>query len=172
MRHPGLEVSLPAGFREGLNKYMNMVRTKGKRVTFANDDWDRDQIRLEIKKGKYEDLLALLSRDFVDQGKRNEALQEHERNLQMRAVVLWLMRQGNAGKTKNVVRDLVLGVAREIERVEAELLKAPATDKDAVPPTVETKREEIRKAAWTTLFAGWDDGDWNRLTNSWLGFAK
>ena len=168
MRHPQLEETLPGWFREGLNKYMTMLRTKGKRIGFANDDWDRDEIRLQIKREAYEELRALLSRDFTDEGKPNGALEEQDRTRQVRVVVLWLMRQGNGGKSKNLVRDLVQGVAAETDRVEAELLKMPEEGR----PTLESKRAEIRKAAWTKQFAGWDEGDWNRLMTAWLGYSK
>lgn len=171
MRHPELEATLPGWFREGLDKYMNMLRTKGKRIGFANDDWDRDEIRLQIKRDAYEDLLALLSRDFVDEGRPNTALQDQDRTRQVRVVVLWLMRQGNSGKSKNLVRDLVLAVAAEIDRIEAEILKMPE-QKDADKPTLESKRADMRKAAWKSLFAGWDEGDWKRLNTAWLGHSK
>jgi hypothetical protein len=171
MRHPQLEETLPGWFREGLNKYMNMLRTKGKRIGFANDDWDRDEIRLQIKRGAYEELLALLSRDFTDQGRPNGALEEFDRAREVRVVVLWLMRQGNTGKSKNLVRDLVLAVAGEIDAAEAEILKIPE-QKDTDRPTLESRRADIRKAAWSRVFAGWDEGDWNRLTTAWLGHSK
>ncbi len=171
MRHPQLEETLPGWFREGLNKYMNMLRTKGKRIGFANDDYDRDEIRLQIKREAYEELLALLSRDFVDQGRPSGALQDQDRTRQVRVVVLWLMRQGNSGKSKNLVRDLVLAVAAEIDATEAEILKMPE-QKDVEKPTLESRRADIRKAAWNRLFAGWDEGDWNRLTTAWLGYSK
>jgi hypothetical protein len=171
MRHPQLEETLPGWFKEGLNKYMNMLRTKGKRIGFANDDWDRDEIRLQIKRGAHEELLALLSRDFTDQGKPNGALEEYDRTRQVRVVVLWLMRQGNSGKSKNLVRDLVLAVASELDAAEAEILKMPE-QKDTDRPTLESKRSDIRKAAWNRVFAGWDEGDWNRLTTAWLGYSK
>jgi hypothetical protein len=171
MRHPELQATLPGWFREGINKYMNMLRTKGKRIGFANDDWDRDEIRLQIKREAYEELLALLSRDFVDQGKPNGALESQDRERQVRVVVLWLMRQGNSGKSKNLVRDLVLAVAAEIDAAEAALLKLPE-EKDAAKPTLTMKVPEIRKTAWNRLFAGWDEGDWNRLTTTWLGYSK
>ncbi|HEX5137010.1 MAG TPA: hypothetical protein VFY93_08570 [Planctomycetota bacterium] len=170
MRNPGLEATLPQWFRDGLNKYMTMLRTKGKRIGFANDDWDRDEIRLQIKRGGYEDLLALLSREFTDLGKPGN-LDQQDRERQVRVAVLWLMRQGNSGKTKNVVRDLVQGVAAEIDRVEAEILAMPAP-KEGEKPTVESKRIEIRKNAWNKVLGGWDEGDWNRLNTAWLGFSK
>jgi hypothetical protein len=171
LRNPNLEGTLPGWFKEGLNKYMNMLRTKGKRIGFANDDWDRDEIRLQIKRDGYEDLLPLLSREFTDQGMPKKGLDEQDRSREVRVVVLWLMRQGNSGKGKNLVRDLVLAVANELDRVEAEILAMP-DKKDEQKPTIDSKRAEIRKNAWNTVFAGWDEGDWNRLTTAWLGFAK
>lgn len=171
MRHPQLEEMLPGWFRDGLNKYMGMLRTSGKRINFAKDDWDRDEIRLQIKRGGYEELLALLSREFTDLGKPDNAIQDEDRKRQVRVVVLWLMRQGNGGKAKDLVRDLVLGVAAEIDRVEAEILAMPE-QKDVEKPSIESRRVDIRKNAWNGLLGGWDEGDWNRLTNAWLGFAK
>lgn len=66
------------------------------------------------------------------------------------------------------MRDLVQGVAAETDRVEAELLKMPEENR----PTLESRRPEIRKAAWTKQFCGWDEGDWSRLTTTWLGYSK
>jgi hypothetical protein len=168
MRHRQLEETLPGWFREGLNKYMGMLRTKGKRIGFANDDWDRDEIRLQIKREAYEELHALLSRDFTDGGRANDKLETYDRERQVRVVVLWLMRQGNSGKSKNLVKDLVVAVAAEIDRVEAELLKLPADSR----PTLESRRNDIRTAGWKKVLGGWDEGDWGRLTTTWLGFAK
>jgi hypothetical protein len=172
MRHPGLEETLPKWFRDGLQKYMNMLRTKGKRVSFAHDDWDRDEIRLQIKKGNYDPLLALLSVEFADEGIPNKAVEPMERERQIRVVVLWLMRQGNTGRSKNLVKNLVLAVAAEMDRVEEQLAKAAAETKAAAPPTLASERPAILKAGWRSVFAEWDEGDWNRLTNSWLSHAK
>jgi hypothetical protein len=168
MRHPQLEETLPGWFREGLNKYMGMLRTKGKRIGFANDDWDRDEIRLQIKREAYEELHALMSRDFTDEGRANSALEDQDRTRQVRVVVLWLMRQGNSGKSKNVVKDVVLAVAAELDRVEAELAKMPEENR----PTIESRRAEIRKTGWKKVLGGWDEGDWGRLTTTWLGYSK
>jgi len=172
LRHPELEKTLPEWLKDGLDKYMNMVRTKGRRISYANDDWDRDEIRLQIKKGAYEDVHALLTRDCTDEGTPSKNLDKYERERQVRVVVLWLMRDANRGKTKNLVGNLVLAVATEIERVEQEWLKANPKQKTVDAGVVAGKRAEIRRAAWQRVFRDWDDDDWKRLHNAWLGDAK
>ena len=42
-------------------------------------------------------------------------MESHERDRQQRVVVLWLMKQGNRGKYKNLIRNFVLNVAFAIE---------------------------------------------------------
>jgi len=177
-RHPELEGTLPEWLKTGLKKYMEMVRTKGRRIGYANDDWDRDEIRLQIKKEKYESLLTLLSREITNEGRPNAMLEGYDRERQQRVVVLWLMREGNRGKYKNLIRNLVLNLALEIERVEEEWAQANPKAKEAADyalqkhGAVASKRAEILKNAWNATFPGWDAKDWDRLTTAWLSHAK
>jgi hypothetical protein len=89
-RHAQLEGSLPRWLAGGMEKYMDMVRTKGRRITFANDDWLRDEMRLKISKGDYVPLEQLIG------GGGSED--------QSKSVVYWLMTKGSRGKYKNLVR--------------------------------------------------------------------
>jgi hypothetical protein len=89
-RHAQLQGSLPRWVAEGMEKYMEMIRSKGKRVTFANEDWLRDEMRLKITKGDYVPLRQLIGGGGAED--------------QAKSVVYWLMTKGNRGKYKNLVR--------------------------------------------------------------------
>ena len=163
-RHSELEPMLPAWLKGGLNKYMRMVRTKGRKIGYAHDDYDRDAIRLQIKKGKYESLLTLMSRGIHDRGDP-KSMELHEREMQERVVVLWLMREGNRGKYKNLIRNFVLNIVSAIEEFEKEwMAKNP---KQRAP--VSENRTQILHDAWARTFGKWQDKDWARLTTAWLG---
>ena len=163
-RHRALEATLPEWLKEGLNKYMRMVRTKGKKIGYAHDDYDRDAIRLQVKKGKYESLLTLMSRGIHDHGAPKASMEQHEREMQQRVVVLWLMREGNRGKYKNLIRDFVLNIVSAIEEFEKEwMAKNP---KERAPVLVNGR--EILQDAWARTFGKWRDKDWDRFTTAWL----
>ncbi|MHC4972392.1 MAG: hypothetical protein ACYTG3_08665 [Planctomycetota bacterium] len=89
-RHAQLRGSLPRWLADGMEKYMDMVRTKGRKITFANDDWLRDEMRLKITKGDYVPLKQLV------EGAGSED--------QAKSVVYWLMTKGSRGKYKKLVR--------------------------------------------------------------------
>jgi len=89
-RHAQLEGSLPRWLASGMEKYMDMVRSKGKRITFANDDWLRDEMRLKITKGEYVPLKQLIE----GAGPEDQA----------KSVVYWLLTKGSRGKYKNLVK--------------------------------------------------------------------
>ena len=89
-RHALLEGSLPRWLASGMEKYMDMVRSKGKRITFANDDWLRDEMRLKITKGEYVPLKQLI------EGAGSED--------QAKSVVYWLLTKGSRGKYGKLVR--------------------------------------------------------------------
>jgi hypothetical protein len=89
-RHAHLEGSLPGWLAWGMEKYMDMVRSKGRRITFANDDWLRDEMRLKITKGDYVPLEQL-----IGGGGRED---------QAKSVVYWLLTKGRRGKYGKLVR--------------------------------------------------------------------
>jgi hypothetical protein len=89
-RHAQLDGSLPGWLARGMEKYMDMVRSKGKRITFANDDWLRDEMRLKITKGDYVPLKQLIE----GAGPEDQA----------KSVVYWLMTKGSRRKYGKLVR--------------------------------------------------------------------
>ncbi len=89
-RHSQLEGSLPRWVAWGMEKYMDMVRTKGKRITFANDDWLRDEMRLKITKGDYVPLQQVVEGPASDD--------------QCKSVVYWLLTKGSRGKYRGLVK--------------------------------------------------------------------
>jgi len=179
-RHPQLEGWLPEWFEEGFGKYMRMLRSKGKKVGFGNEDWDRDSIRLQIKKGRHEDVRAILCRGITDEGVSNAEMESYERSLQIRSFVMWLMRGGNKGRTKNVVRDFVLNIERNLLAAEAEWeQKNPAGPKSQPGErreirngAISSQRKALVKNAWTETFGAWKAADWKKINKSWMEAVK
>jgi len=168
-RHSALEGSQPPWIKEGFAKYMRMMRSKGRKITFSHGDYDRDEIRLQIKADKYESLLSLMSAGITDEGGGgNNAMSGYERERQVRTLVLWLMRQGNKGKRKNLVRDFIMNLIGALEDQETAWRKT-SRDKEA---TFSADGHAARKEAWKRSFGDWDEADWKRFTAVWLSFAK
>ena len=177
-RHPKLEKTLPEWLKEGIDKYMSKVRSKGKRITFAHGDWDRDEMRLQIKRNAYQPLLHLMSSGIVDRAVV-KYLESEDLERQQRVVVLWLMREGNRGKYKNVIRDLVVNTALAIEAFEEDWhrknppgAKAKSDEPQPTSAPVASHRDEIMEDAWQRTFGKWKDKDWAKLTTLWVSFAK
>jgi hypothetical protein len=184
-RHELLEDSLPDWVSVALKKYMDMVRTKGKRITFTNEDWDRDSMRLAIKKELYLPAEELVMRGLKGHSE-SRPIDSGDRDLQRRSFGFWLLTKGNRGKHKNLIRDYLAALLQAIEAVEAGYLAEALakSEKDGKPdPDAPSEREwargeaklklgEIRQTAFDRIFGKWGAKDWQRLTKAWLSEAK
>lgn len=183
-RHELLSEMVPGWVSVALAKYMSMVRSKGKRITFTNEDWDRDSMRLAIKKGTYTAVVNLVGRRVEGIGD-TITLASHEREAQERSFGFWLLTKGNRGKYKHMVRNTLAALLGSIEKLEAEAVKKhtaeskgkkrdpnEASARDWAIADVKAKELEIRRAALDAVFGGWNAGDWKKLTRAWLGDAK
>lgn len=180
-RHPNLQETLPGWLKEGFDKYMKLLRSKGRRIEFSHEDWDRTEMRLQIDKGKYEPVRTVLSRGVTDAGEGNRDMSGHERDRQARSVVYWLMNEGNRGRYRNLVRDFVGHVLEAVEETRTKLeeqflAEDPKADREAlrhkVDLEVQSKRGEILQLAFEKSFGEWDDSDWEKLTRTWKSYAE
>ncbi|NJN14127.1 MAG: hypothetical protein HC813_00180 [Planctomycetes bacterium] len=149
-RNKLLDQNMPGWLSSGLDKYFQMVRTKGRRITFSNEDWGRDQMRLSIKKGEYVPLRDLLSSGVWDaaeaSGNEAEVISGWQRHSQAQSVVYWLMTEGNRGKYKGIVRDYLSTLIVIVEEAEAEYQAKMAkikAEEEAAKMAAEEKAKEI-----------------------------
>jgi len=201
-RNKNLASNMPSWLSSGLYKYMNMLRTKGKRIDFTNEDWDRDRMRLQITKGAYAPLKELITGAAAKQ--KQDGAGSWERHQQAESLVYWLMTKGNRGKYKNLIKNylfyltiVVQDVQLEFEeklgklKDEAEAAKAASSvdpdseeedeDEGAFDPAklqedlmnlYKEKRKEILEESFKRTFGTWTDKDWKRFTRAWVGYAK
>ncbi|MHC4958816.1 MAG: hypothetical protein ACYTGN_10615 [Planctomycetota bacterium] len=169
-RHELLPDVVPGWMATALNKYMDMVRTKGKRIIFSHEDWDRDQIRLDIKKGEVVPVAVILGAEKGD---------ATASSLQTRNFGYWLLTKGNRGKYKDLVRKYIAMLLVHIRTAEQEQRsKVPEDKKDSVEidewvaAEVKTKLPEVRQGAFDDLFQSWKPKDWAKFHKLWLSHAK
>ncbi|MHC4550660.1 MAG: hypothetical protein ACYTEZ_18010 [Planctomycetota bacterium] len=135
-RNRNLSMNMPGWLSSGLYKYMDMLRTKGKRIDFTNEDWGRDDMRLQIKRGEYVSLKELMSTEtWSPDGGEAAAMQGWQKSRQAASVVYWLMTKGNRGKYKRLVADYLIHLTNVVEGVQADfeekMEKLEAKAKDA-----------------------------------------
>ena len=118
---------IPGWLSVALKKYMSMVRSKGKRITFTNEDWDRDSMRLAIKKNEYTDVINLIGRRLKDVGDGTN-LDSYKREAQERSFGFWLLTKGNRGKHKHLIRNYLAALLNSIQTHEASAINEHAAE--------------------------------------------
>jgi hypothetical protein len=120
-----LWTNMPSWLSTGLDKYVGMIRTRGRSIKFSNEDWTRDSMRLSIKKGEVVPLKDLMSAGItnVDDQAANTDWNKYE---QARSVVYWLMKEGNRGRYKGLVSKYIDALTLTVEEAEAEYQKRKA----------------------------------------------
>jgi len=117
-RNKNLAMNMPGWLSSGLHKYMDMLRTKGKRIDFTNEDWNRDSMRLQIKKGAYVPLKELISSEIWSAATQQNAAGGWERHQQAESLVYWLMTKGNRGKYKDLIKNYVFYLTIVVQDVQ------------------------------------------------------
>jgi len=188
-RHPLLEDMRPGWLETVLEKYADMLRTKRGKISYAKDDYDRDVIRLAIKRGEYTDLQNVIGRGLKGGGTGGAQLDSSKWGLQVRTFGFWILTKGNKGKYKNFVRDYLAELLRNLRDTEeialAEALadqkarkKKKEEDSDGASPrefaltATKAKRDKILQTTFDRRFGGWGTKEWTRFTRAWLGHAK
>ncbi len=120
-RNKNLRMNMPGWLDSGLDKYMDMLRTKGKRIDFTNEDWNRDSMRLQIKKGAYVPLKEMITSEVWTGGADQQSIANSwDRHQQAESVVYWLMTKGNRGKYKNLIKNYMFYLTIVVQDVQLE----------------------------------------------------
>ncbi|MHC4973548.1 MAG: hypothetical protein ACYTG3_14575 [Planctomycetota bacterium] len=201
-RNKNLAMNMPSWLSSGLHKYMDMLRSKGKRIDFTNEDWNRDSMRLQIKKGAYVPLKEMITSEIWSAAEQKNPMGSWDRHQQAESVVYWLMTKGNRGKYKNliknylfyltiVVQDVQLEFEEKLGKLEDEKKAAmksagvdpdseeedeeefdPAAHEEELVKLYKEKRKEILEESFKRTFGKWSDKDWARFTKAWISHAK
>jgi hypothetical protein len=144
---------MPGWLNSGLDKYMEMLRTKGRRIDFSNEDWNRDSMRLQIKKGAYVPLKELITSEVWSAAVEQQNISSSwERHQQAESVVYWLMTKGNRGKYRNLIKDYLFYLTIVVQDVQLEFeekrgaledkREQAANESPSVDPYSEEENEE------------------------------
>jgi len=196
-KNRSLAYNMPYWISDGLARYMKFARSKGKRLEFKPDDYDRQWIKELIKKGNAVPVRKLLEGDEkVFEAPGNQGLQSG-------SVVQFLIERANRGATKDCVRTYLAALVTAVEAAEAEFKAfrdkqleeakqraaesgAPgASEGDAdddegedgekqwkeFEEALKKKAKAIRETAFRQAFGALSDSDWQRLDTQWREFA-
>jgi len=137
-RNKNLSVNMPSWLDSGLRKYMEMLRTKGKRIDFTNEDWNRDRMRLQIKKGAYAPLKELITSEIWSAAKQQNPMGGWERHQQAESFVYWLMTKGNRVKYKNLIKNYLFYLTIVVQDVQLEFEEKVGKLEDAKKAAMES----------------------------------
>jgi hypothetical protein len=175
-RDPDLFQALPYWLEGGLSQVLGTARSKGKRLEFQADDWERDALREASR------LQKLASpRDLMKLG-REGFFSEQSREKEAAALCRFLL-TGPASKnraTKTLFKDYLI----HLKEVITEIAKEDAKDKPAekAPTTEEEedarfknrreawkdKESKVLDETWKRTFADWDDKDWKSFETAYF----
>lgn len=180
-RHPLLRDMIPGWLTVVLEKYADMLRTKRGRIGYAKDDYDRDTIRLAIKRDEYTNLGVFLGEGIKRSNLEGKELPSDQRGLQLRSFGFWILTKGNRAKYKNLIRKYLAALEKNVRDVEEGAIRQAQADKKSgaegawrawALAETKGKRDQILQKTFEDLFDGWDAKDWERFTRAWLSDAK
>jgi len=149
-KNKDLDWNMPRWIDTGLNQHMSFARTKGKKVTFVFDSWDKDDLRTLLKNDEAIPLRELISGLHEEKDKGldlkggidiDKLMKSSRQGTQAGSVVTYLLTKGNKGKLKGALANYMKALIAAIEEAEAEYEKTT----DAIREEVE--REAQEKAA-------------------------
>jgi hypothetical protein len=102
-----LSWNMPQWISDGLRQHMSFARSKGRKVRFAFDAWDKDQLRTLLRNKEAVPLKDLISGASEKQGSISldfdEIFKSSRQSTQAGSVVTYLLTRGNRGKTKGAL---------------------------------------------------------------------
>jgi len=197
-KNRNLAWNLPSWIDIGLRQHMAVARSKGKKVEFKPDAYDRQNLKEFLKRGEAVSLRALLSgNEEVFRTRWEEA------KLQAGSVLTFLLERANRGSTKDCVRNYLAALVVAVEEAEAEYeavkekqrqeaaaraaqagsqegggdraeVDEEAEDEkrmEELEKALKAKSEAIRKSAFDKAFGHLTDADWQRLDAQWREYA-
>ncbi len=177
-RDRNLYWAMPAWLGNGLREVIQKAKaTKGGKVEFKADDWNRDEVRQMVREGKMTPPreLMMLTNSELFSGTGEDFWGAFR---QSQALVNFLV-TGPAAKnarTRNVLPDYVKSLKAVQDVIKAEN-DAKKGEKEKKPQTEEEEEalfraqrdgykageKRILEETWRKAFAGWDDKDWKKF---------
>ncbi|MGH7162234.1 MAG: hypothetical protein ACREID_02020 [Planctomycetota bacterium] len=189
-----LAQNMPEWLAMGLYKHVEMIRTKGSSVDFTNENWDRDSLRLEIKKGSCLPIQKLIQGDAVaiDVQGDQDWQKRRMRDMQSGSFVHWLMTKAPAkykkllpeylGYLLSAVEEAETQYQAQMDKIKQDAAAAANSESEDADDAADRRWEEIAKAikekrqsildtAYQRAFGNWKASDWKSIDKAWAGFA-
>jgi hypothetical protein len=126
-KNKDLDWNMPRWIDQGLSEHMSFARSKGKKVKFVFDSWDKEKLKTLLKKDEAVPLKDLISGRHEEERKGPSlkgGFEEWEKfsrqNVQAGSVVTYLLTKGNRGKLKGALANYLTALIGAIEEAEAE----------------------------------------------------
>ncbi|MEE8105750.1 MAG: hypothetical protein V3T86_09475 [Planctomycetota bacterium] len=197
-KNTALSNSMPPWLRYGLTQYLRMGRSKGKKLEFKLDGWDRTRLRALLKSGRAAPIKKMFLRD-------TEGMDVYT---QSGSVVWYLLTKGNRGAFKGALRNYLQNLIVSIETAQAELEaerekqlakleaakagEAGESDEDededeeggdeeasaaeefsqAMIDAFKKRSKKIYEDSFNATFSEITDKQWDRLDRAWYAWAK
>jgi hypothetical protein len=175
-RDPDLFQALPYWLDEGLAQVLGTARSKGRKLEFQPDEWERDGLRDAVRQDKVTPPSALMKLG------REEFFQEQSRSKEAAALCRFLL-TGPASKnraTKTILKDYLICLKEVVGEIDAERAKEQPAEK---PPETEAEEDErfrnrkdgwkaqeskLLEETWQRAFGSWDEKAWKTFENLYL----
>jgi hypothetical protein len=173
-----LWLAVPDWIGTGLPDLIAKSRVDNGKLSFRQDDWGRDQLRLMVKEGKAappRDLLKLSTQDFVG----TDAQSYFGSRYQSGALLRFLVAGDGArnAKTREVLKDYMRTLKGVVDEIEAK----EKAEKGAAPKKPKTEEEEeeyyrqvnqgwkqkersLLDETFERCFRGWKESDWTSFS--------
>jgi len=170
--------ALPAWLKEGLEEYVEDLRTKGRRVEYSqNESWDRDRLRMEARNG------AVSSpREIMSEAREGFSMWS-TRNREAGALVAFLMSKTSkkSKKTRDLLSIYMQNVGAAVDSLaeaekdkEPEEYKKPETEEEeeaafkARQATYKKNEQALLDDAFFRTFRTWSDRDWEKFEKAFF----
>ena len=188
--------SMPRWLRIGLVHVIGSARAKGSKLSFSEDQWERNHLRDAGREGKLmtaKDLLmadpSVFGPDLPKRfGMRNQKdIDKQHRNAQAGALVRYLLvgPGSKSRKTKTILHDYLRNLI-EVSEAERKARAEAGEDEEEERPKTEEEEEEmyreqrnkwrereikLMKDTFFRTFADFRDNDWKSFEKGWAKFV-
>jgi hypothetical protein len=161
--------AMPRWLRDGLSQILGTARSKGSRVDFKVDDWERDGLREAARNDKLTSPQEMMKMGWEEFYKEQHRSQEA-------AALLRFFLLGAASKSRKT-KDLLETYIKSLKAVVTEMQEAEKKNSKDVEKPPETEEEEAERyknrankwkekeselldKAFAKTFGDWDEKDW------------
>jgi hypothetical protein len=170
-----------AWFTSGMAYYYMCFKSKGSGCKYVHDHRVVTELREAEKRGECKSLKALLS-------PKSKGIQGAADWWKVGNLICFLRsREGNRKPWKglldrylenfrNAYEDVNTAIEEEIEKAKEEIAKAESEEEGKKKGEKVSSRwkdfdEKVRKRAYEDTFAGWEDGDWDKLEKAYMDWV-